>query len=258
MQKHNVAARLGGAHMHVDGAVVGGWKLGQLEVVGGKQRVRLGFVMQLGGNRTGQRQAVKGAGATANFVHQHQRAGCGGMQNLCSLQHLQHEGGLCIGQVIGGANAGVDRINRSQAATGGGHITAHAGQQRDHGNLPHVGGFAAHVGAGDDLHALLGPQMGVVGYERARAGFCQPRLHHRVAASHDVQAGRLRKLRRRPVQGEAALGQCAQRVQRGQRTGQARQRGHMGLQGVEYLVIEPFFSRQGTLLGAQGLVFKGF
>ena len=121
----------------------------------GKQREGLGFVVQLRGNGTGQGQAVKGGGATANLVHQHQRIGRGGVQNLRRFQHLQHEGGLRVGQVIGRANAGVDGVNRPQPAGTGGHVAADAGQQHDHRNLAHVGRFAAHVGAGDDLHALF-------------------------------------------------------------------------------------------------------
>jgi hypothetical protein len=49
-------------------------------------------------------------------------------------------------------------------------------------HLAHVGRLAAHVGAGDDLHALLRAQAGVVGDEAAAAGFGQARLDHRVAA----------------------------------------------------------------------------
>ena len=50
VQKHNVAARLDGADMHVDGGVVFGRELGQLEVMGGEQGVGLRLVVQLGGN----------------------------------------------------------------------------------------------------------------------------------------------------------------------------------------------------------------
>ena len=44
-------------------------ELRQLEVVRGKQREAAVAVMQLRGNRPGQRQAVKGAGAAADLVH---------------------------------------------------------------------------------------------------------------------------------------------------------------------------------------------
>ena len=179
------------------------------------------------------------------------------MQYLRALQHLQHEGGLGVGQVIGGANAGVDGVNRAQPAGRGRHMGAHAGQQHNHRNLAHVSRLAAHVGAGDDLHALLGPQARVVGNEVAAAGLGQAGLHHRVAALGDVQAGLFYKLRGAPVQRQGALGQGAQRIQRGQGAGQAGQPGDEGLQLVQHLLIEPLFTGQGPFLGAQGLVFKG-
>ena len=108
------------------------------------------------------------------------------------------------------------------------------------------------------MHALLGAKVGVVGNKRARAGLCQARLHHRVATLHDVQTRLFGKLRCTPVQGQAALGQGAQGVQSGERSCQPGQCGHMWLQGVQQLLIKPLLARQGTLLGAQGFVFKGF
>jgi hypothetical protein len=108
-----------------------GRKFGQLEVVRGKQREGLRLVVQLGGNATGQRQAVEGGGAAAHLVHQHQAVRCGAVQDLRGLGHLQHEGGLRVGQVVGRADAGVDGVDRSQAAGRGGHVAAHAGQQHD-------------------------------------------------------------------------------------------------------------------------------
>ena len=200
--------------------------------MGGKQGVGLGAVVQLGGNAGGQRQAVKGGGAAPDLVHQHQRLRRGAVQNLRGLQHLQHEGGLRVGQVVGRADAGVDGVNRPQPAGAGRHMAADAGQQHDHRHLAHVGGFTAHIGAGDDLHALLGAQVRVIGNEAAPAGLGQPRLHHRVAPGGDVQAGLAHKLRCAPVQRQRAFGQGAQRVQRGQRAGQPGQRRHRRLQLV--------------------------
>ena len=244
--------------MHIHRVVVAGREFGEFKVVGGKQAKGLGFVVQLGGNGAGQGQAVKGGRAPANLVHQHQRLRRGAVQNLRRLHHLQHEGGLRVGQIIGCANAGVDGVNRPQAAGAGRHIRAHAGQQHNQRHLAHVGGFAAHVWAGDDLQTLAWPELGVVGDEVAAAQFCQASLHHRMAALGDVDAGVLHKLRCAPAQGERTLGQRAQRVQRGQRARQAGKRRNIGLQGVQYLLKQPLFAGQGALLGAQGFVFKGF
>ena len=83
--------------------------------------------MQVRGNATGQCQAVKGGGAAANFVHEHQGVWRGTVQNLSGFGHLQHEGRLGIGQVIGGTDARVNGVNGTQPATAGGHMTANAG-----------------------------------------------------------------------------------------------------------------------------------
>ena len=125
----------------------------------------------------------------------------------------------------------------------GRHVGAHAGQQHDQCHLPHVGRFAAHVGAGDDLHALLRPERRVIGDEAAARQFGQPGLHHRVAALADLDAGLVDELRRAPVQRERALGQRAQRVQRGQRARQAGQGGRRRPAGWSSNCSNSHFSR---------------
>ena len=192
----------------------------------GKQREGLRFVVQISRDAACQRQAVKGRGAAADLVHQHQRVRRGGVQYLRSLGHLQHEGGLRVGHVVGRTDARVNGVDRPEPAAGGRHIRAHRRQQHDQRNLPHVGGFAAHVGAGDDLHAAFGAEVAVVGNKAAATGFGQPRLHHRVAPGDDLDARLFDKHGRSPVQCERAFGQRAQRVQRGDSAGQPAQRGH--------------------------------
>ena len=88
--------------------------------------------------------------------------------------------------------------------------------------------------------------------------FRQARFHHRVAAGFDLDAGLGHKLRRAPVQGERALGQATQHVERGQRLGQAGERRHVGLELRQHLVVEPFLTRKRPLGSRQRLVFKGF
>ncbi|MNV30376.1 hypothetical protein D3C71_1216400 [compost metagenome] len=258
VQEDDVGAALGGAHMHVDRVARLGGQLRQLEIVRGKQREGAGLVVQVRGNAAGQRQAVERAGAPADLVHQHQAVGRGGVQYLRGFGHLQHEGGLRVGQVVGRADAGVDGVDGPQAATGGGHVAADAGQQHDERDLPHVGRFTAHVGAGDDLHARVGVEARVVGDEAAAGCLGQTGFDHGVAAAFDLDAGLGHKLRRAPVQRERAFGECAQHIQRGQRLRQAGEGGHVGLQLVEDLFVQPLLAGQGTLVGRQGLVLEGF
>ncbi len=189
------------------------------------------------GNAAGQGQAVKGAGAAADLVHQHQAVRRSGVQYLRGLHHLQHEGRLRVGQVVGRADAGVDGVNGPQTAIGGGHMAAHAGQQHDERHLAHVGRLAAHVGAGDDLHARVGVQPRVVGDEGTARCLLQAGLDHGVAAGLDLDAGFIDELRRAPAQRERALGQRAQHIQCGQRVRQPGELRHMGLKLVEHLLI---------------------
>jgi hypothetical protein len=205
----------------------------------------------------GQREAVEGGGAAAHLVHQHQALRCGAVQDLRGLGHLQHEGRLRVGQVVGRADAGVDGVDRSEAAGRGGYVGAHAGQKHDQCHLPHVGALAAHVGAGDDLHALARPQRRVVGDEGAAGEFGQPGLDHGVATRADLDTGLADELRCAPVQRQRTLGQRAQGVQRRHGAGELGQRGHEVLQAVQQLLEQPFFPRQRPLLGAQRLVLEG-
>ena len=64
----------------------------------------------MSGDAAGQAQTVEGTGASANLVHQHQALCCGRVQDLGGLGHFQHEGRLCVGQIVGGADAGVDGV----------------------------------------------------------------------------------------------------------------------------------------------------
>ena len=95
---------------------------------------------------------------------------------------------LRVGQIVGGADAGVDRVDRPEPAGGRRHERAHRRQQHDQRHLAHVGALAAHVRAGDDQHARLRVEPAVVGDEVAGAGLGQPRFDHRVAAGLDLDA----------------------------------------------------------------------
>ncbi len=68
----------------------------------------------------------------------------------------------------------------------GGDEAAHLGHEGDEGHLPHVGGLAGHIGAGDDGHQVFPPvEQGVVG---DKGHVLLQLLHHRVAAVLDLDA----------------------------------------------------------------------
>ena len=224
--------------------------------MGSEQREGLRPVVQLGSDGRRQCEPIKGRGAAADFVHQYQRVRRGAVHDLRRLGHLQHEGRLRVGQVVGGADAGMNGVDRTQAAGVGRHIASHRREQDDDRDLPHIGRLAAHVRAGNDLHALARVQAGMVGDKGARAGLGQARLHHRMAAGADVDAGLVHKLRCAPSQRQRALGQRTQRVKRRQRARHPRQRRHMGLQLLQQRFVEPPFARQRTFPRAERLVLE--
>ena len=92
-------------------------ELRQLEVVRREQRERAVAVVQVARDGAGERQAVEGGRAAADLVHQHQRLVGGAVQDGGRLGHLEHEGRLRVGQVVGRADAGVDRVDRARAGS---------------------------------------------------------------------------------------------------------------------------------------------
>ena len=167
----------------VERALVARRKLGQLEVVGREQRERAVAVVQVARDRAGEREAVEGRGAAADLVHQHQRMLGRGVDDRRRLGHLDHEGRLRVGQVVGGADAGVDRVDRPEPARRRRHERADRGEQRDQRDLAHEGALAAHVRAGDDEHPARRVEPAVVRHEVAGAGLEQARLDDRMAAA---------------------------------------------------------------------------
>ncbi len=181
-------------------------ELGQLEVVGREQREGAVLLVQVVGDRAGQREAVEGRGAAADLVHQHQRLLGRAMDDCRRLGHLDHEGRLRVGQVVGGADPGVDRVDRPEPARRRRHVRADRGEQDDQRDLAHEGALAAHVRAGDDEHPALGVEPAVVGHER-RAAFLQPRLDDRMAAALDLDQRLLDEARPAPVGAARLLGE---------------------------------------------------
>jgi hypothetical protein len=68
------------------------------------------------------------------------------MQDRRRFGHLDHERRASAGQIVGGADARVDRVERTDRAELRRHERAAVGEERDHRRLPHVRRLAAHVG----------------------------------------------------------------------------------------------------------------
>ena len=85
----------------------------EFEIMRGKQREGADF----GGNERGagprQRQSVEGAGAAADFVHEHQAPGRGVIEDIGRLGHFEHEGRAAAREIVGRADAGEYAIDGS-------------------------------------------------------------------------------------------------------------------------------------------------
>ncbi|CPK13785.1 Uncharacterised protein [Bordetella pertussis] len=224
----------------------------QLEVVGGEQRERAVVRQEPVRDGPGQRQAVVGGRAAADFVHQHQAGRRAGRQDGGRLGHLHHEGGASAGQVVGRADAGEDAVEPADARAGGRHEAAGARQQGDQGHLAHIGRFTAHVGAGDQQHAAGLVQATAVGREAFDGA-----LDHGMAACLDVDLGAVDQFGGDPVVTPGMFGQRGQRVQFGQGARALGQGPHILRQRVEQLLVQPFFAGQRTVLRRQDAVFPG-
>ncbi|KPM74586.1 hypothetical protein AOG27_21010, partial [Pseudoalteromonas lipolytica] len=162
------------------------------------------------------------------------------------------EGGASAGQVVRGADAGKDTVHRADLRLVCRHEAAGVGEQHDQRCLAHVGGLAAHVGAGDHQHAAVVAHHQVVGHE----GSVGDSLHHRVATAADGDARGLGQVRAHELQGAGALGEGAQHVQRRQCPSAGLEGVELGVEGVEESLIEQLLPGECPGLRRQRLVLE--
>ena len=98
--------------MHIGNAGRFAREAGQLEVVRREQRESADLARDVGRTRPGERQSIEGARAAADFVHQNEAPlGCV-VQDIRRLGHLQHERRATARQIVRGADAREDPIQR--------------------------------------------------------------------------------------------------------------------------------------------------
>lgn len=95
--------------------------------------------------------AIVGAGAAAELVQDDEAARGGGAQDAGCFGYLDHEGGFAGEEVVSCAGAGVDGVAEGEGEGVGGDEGADLGEEDNEGDGADEGGFAAHVGAGDEV-----------------------------------------------------------------------------------------------------------
>ena len=128
-----------------------------------QRAISLGELMR---DRPRQRESIERRRAATDFFDEHKTLRRCAMQDCRGLGHLDHERRAAAGEIVGGADPRVDRVERADPGIRGGDERAAVSKQRDHRGLSHVRRLAAHVGAGDDEQAPVRREVEVVRDER--------------------------------------------------------------------------------------------
>ena len=138
----------------------------ELVVMGGEEGLGpVSVLMDILHYGPGYRHTVKCAGAAAYLIQQYQRARCHVVEDGGGLQHLDHEGGLAPGDIVGSAHSGKYLVEQADMRGLGRYERTCLGHNRNQGCLSQQGGLTGHVRTGedDDLLRLL-VQIQVVGH----------------------------------------------------------------------------------------------
>ena len=128
----------------------------------GEERPAAILRMEMLDHRPGDGEAVEGRGAAADLVEDDERARAGLVEDRGGLDHLDHEGGAAAGEIVGGADAGEERIDDADMGGFRRHEGPRLGEDGDQRVLAEEGRFAGHVGAGEEVDAA--------GFRRRRSG----------------------------------------------------------------------------------------
>ena len=241
-QEHHAVAPLAHEHVEVLHAGHGQHQIGELVIVRREEGLRLHarLVVQVFGHGPRDADAVEGARPPADFVQHHEAARGRAVQDARGLLHLHEEGAAAPREVVAGAHAGEHAIHDADLGLGGGHEGTHLRHDDDQRDLPDVGGFARHVGAGqDDQLVPVGVQPRVVGHEAIRA---RQRLDHGMTPVADDERGAVGDPRLHIAQMHRAVGERCEHVKLRQRRGGNLQRPGMlrdlGAQFLEQFALE--------------------
>ena len=226
-----------------------GGEVAEFVVVGGEEGAGLGAVVEMFGDGPGDGKAIEGGGAAADFVEDDEGVGGGVVDDEGGLVHFDHEGGLSLREVVGGADAAEDFIDEADGRFFGGDVGSDLGHQSDEGDLTDVGGLSGHVGAGENVKATgVGVHGGVVGNKffldeglfedgMARVGEVE------AAVGGEMGAGVLVELR--------GLGEGEEDVEGGEGVGGFLEGGEVFADLLAEVDEEVVFEGFGALVGAE-------
>ena len=220
--------------------------------MGGEEGHRPDAVVQVLRHGPGDGDAVVGGGAASDFVEHHEAAGGGAAQDVGRLAHLDHEGGLALGEVVAGADAGEDLVHNADSRRRGRHVAADLGEQDDEGDLADDGALAGHVWAGEDDDAVFVGEAGGVGDE---ALALDHGLDDGVAPLVDVDAGLLGQQRRAVAAQVGELGEACEHIEVCEQVGGALEAGQLGDERVAELAQQTGLEVDAAAVGGEEFLF---
>ena len=196
MQEENAFVVLLDGDVHGEDAGHLSLELGELVVMRGEKGAQgspeaLGQIL---GHGPGQGETVVGARSPADLVEDNQAAAARLAQDARGFHHLHHKGALASGEVVRSAHAGKETVHEADFGGGGGDEGAHLGHDADDGDLPQDGGFAGHVGTGEQAEPAVFVQDETVRHEVSLAddfldNGMASLLHGKIGAVRDDGSG---------------------------------------------------------------------
>ena len=162
-------------------------ELGEFVIVRGEEGASASVLLQMLDDGPGDREAVEGGGAAADFVEEDEAGGSGVVEDAGDFAHFDEEGGAAAGEIVGGADAGEDAVDQRELGLAGGNEGAHLRHQRDQRGLAEVGGLAAHVGAGDQQELLAARLEAEIVGDEALAALAEEFFDDGMAAGDDEE-----------------------------------------------------------------------
>jgi len=162
-EEDNVFVPLSHGDVEVSDGVLGFGEGAEFVVVSGKEGAASDLIVEVLGDGPRDGEAIEGSGAAANFIEDDEALfGCV-IDDEGGLIHLDHEGGLAFGEIIGGSDAAENAVGEADVGVLSRDVGTDLGHEGDEGDLANVGRFTGHVGAGEDLETgVYGIDEGVV------------------------------------------------------------------------------------------------
>ena len=210
------------------------------------------LLRDVAGAGEGERQAIVGARAAADLVHQHEAPVGRRVQDHRRLRHFDHESGAAARQVVRGADSRENPVEWPDHRPRCGHEAADRGEHEDERGLAHVGRLAAHVGTRDHEHAATVRELEVVRDE----GIVKYALDDGMPAALDPKTRLVGKIGLHVAQAHCALSKVCKHVGLRECRGHALERCELASQAIEQGFENLPLARKRAVTAAKHLVFE--